>query len=57
MSLSQAREWGWAGSALPPFPAAEVGEGAPLVGHNMKGAPWPGDPATSHSLYLNLNTE
>lgn len=37
MSLSQAREWGWAGSALPPSPAAEVGEGAPLVCHNRRG--------------------
>ncbi|XP_029776168.1 ubiquitin-related modifier 1 isoform X1 [Suricata suricatta] len=37
MSLSQAREWGWAGSTLPPSPAAEVGEGVPLVCHNRRG--------------------
>lgn len=39
MSLSQAREWGQAGSALPPSPAAEVGEGAPLVCYNRRGLP------------------
>ncbi|XP_073761771.1 ubiquitin-related modifier 1 isoform X1 [Callorhinus ursinus] len=39
MSLSQARELGRAVSALPPSPAAEVGEGAPLLCHNRRALP------------------